>query len=281
MVKRVFAVIGACAKIIFAQAFSLVLTMMLSLSGCGDKNVPPALQAEKAEKLHVAKPDYQKAAMLNVELGEAYLGQGNIARAKQKFMHALKLKPEMPEAHSSLAYFYETVNDVAEAELHHKEAINYGDGKGRFYNNYGTFLCRQGRYNEADRAFNKALQDKQYIKTADVYENAGLCALQQPDMLGKAYEYLQTAIMRDPKRAQASLELSSIEVKRRNYIAAADYLNLFKTHNKPSARALWLTIQTYRALSKSQQVADAAAQLKQLFPESEEYKAYLESDKHE
>lgn len=225
-----------------------------------------------------SKPDFQKAAMLNIEMGQAYLAQGQLSRAKQKFVHALELQPKMPEAHSAIAYFYETVGDVDEAAKHHAQAINFGNGKGRFYNNYGTYLCRQKRFKEADRAFNNALKDKQYIKTAEVYENAGICALQQPDE-DKAYQYLKTAIKNDPRRALASLELADLELQKNNLQAALFYLNLFKQNNQPTPRYLWIGIQTYKRLNKKDELASAALQLKSLYPQSDEYKQYLESQK--
>lgn len=228
----------------------------------------------------VTKADFQKAALLNIEMGQKYLAQGQISRAKQKFVHALELKPKLPEAHSAIGYFFETVGDIQEAEVHHEQAIRYGGSKGRYYNNYGTFLCRQKRFKEADRAFNNALKDKQYIKTAEVYENAGLCALQQPDM-EKAYAYLKTAIQNDPRCALASLELANIELNKHNINTALYYLSLHKQNSQPSPKALWIGIQAYKQLGKKDELASTVMQLKSLYPQSDEYLAYLESVKNE
>ena len=52
------------------------------------------------------------AAKTNVELGLEYLSQGQVARAKSKLIHAAKLSPNLPEAHSALAYFYERAGDM-------------------------------------------------------------------------------------------------------------------------------------------------------------------------
>lgn len=257
-----------------------VMVLPLLISACFNKNS----QTDKNPPLPVAKQtpaDFYRAALLNVEMGKTYLEQGQINRAKQKFVHALELKPKLPEGHSAIGYFYETVGDLEEAEKHHNQAISYGDGKARYYNNYGTFLCRRGRYKEADRAFNNALKDKQYIKTAEVYENAGLCALQAQDMQ-KAYGYLQTALQHDPNRSSASLELAAMELARNNTIAAAQYIKMYKSAvADPSPRGLWIGIQTYKKLQRNDELASAVLQLKNMFPESAEYKAYKESNKNE
>ena len=251
--------------------------LVLSLSACiGDSSKSMHHDAQNQD----SEVDFHKAALLNVEMGEQYLASGQISRAKQKFIHALELKPKLPEAHTSIGYFYEKVGDLEEAERHYKQAISYGDGKGRFYNNYGTFLCRQSRFKEADKAFNTAIKDKQYINTAEVYENAGLCALREPDV-EKAYTYLRTAVRRDPGRAVANLELAKLEFSKNNYLGAKEYLNNFNNLSAATAPSLWLAIQIDNKLGDRRELADNAAKLKKLFPKSPQYRLYVESIRHE
>ncbi len=220
------------------------------------------------------KPDFYQAARLNVEMGEEYLRQGEIARAKQKFIHALELYPKLPEAHTSYGFFNETVGDLEEAEKHYKLAIAYGEGNGRYNNNYGTFLCRRARYDEADREFVKALKDKKYVKIAEVYENAGVCSLKKPD-LGKARNYLETAIKRDPSRDTARFELAKLEYEAKNYLLSKSYLESFRGQQKPSARTVWLSYKLNKALDNQDALASDAMRLRNLFPNSAEYKEFL------
>jgi type IV pilus assembly protein PilF len=257
----------------------MVGVLSISLMGCFGSNPPPKKDKHPHDVAEEAKIDLQKAALLNVEMGEAYLAQGQINRAKQKFFHALELKPKLPEAHSSMGYFYESVGDLEEAEYHYKQSISFSDHKGKFYNNYGTFLYRQGRYREADKAFNNAIKDKQYIKTAESYENAGMVALKQ-EKIDKAYEYFETALRRDPNLYKSSLELATLEVKKQNYQAAKNYLDHFKRIIDPTAKSLWLEIQVNKKLGNKKEVSVAVTKLKNQFPNSEEFKAYLESAKN-
>lgn len=213
-----------------------------------------------------AKPDFHQAALLNVEMGEGYLAQGQIARAKGKFIHALELEPRLPEAHSSFGYFYETVSDLKEAESHYKKAITYAANKGRFYNNYGTFLCRQGRFAEADKAFNHAIEDKKYVSTAEVYENAGVCAIKQPD-LAKATGYLETAIRRDPNRANPYYELAKLELKRGQLKAAKFYIDSYHSIQKPQAKSLALSIEIKTKLGEKDAVHAESKLLREKFPD--------------
>ena len=79
-------------------------------------------------------------------------------------------------------------------------------------NNYGTFLCRQGEYKKAETYFLNAIKDVNYIHTAGAYENAGLCALEVPD-LAKAKLYFTSALNQDPSRKESLYELAKIESK--------------------------------------------------------------------
>ena len=258
----------------------LICLLVINVYGCNQNAADkpkPVVEAKSKPLVQKSTKDLHKAALLNVEMGEAYLAQGQVTRAKQKFMHALELKPKLPEAHSSFGYFYESVGDATEAEVHYKKAISYSDkNKGKFYNNYGTFLCRQGRFREADKAFKNAIADKQYIKTAEAFENAGLCALKQPNE-EKALEYLRTALRRDHQRYRAALELAQLEFQKNNYLVAKDYLNRYKSMVDHTSRSLWLEVQINNKLGNKNEAASAALKLKSLFPKSEEYRQYIEN----
>lgn len=153
--------------------------------------------------------DNERAALINVELGLGYLSQGQVARAKTKLTHALELAPKLSETQAAMAYFLEMVGDFPESERAYKNALSVRAKRGAAYNNYGAFLCRRERYTEADRAFITALEDKGYARTAEVYENAGLCALKAKEP-GKALAYLETAVLRDPHRTTARMALMNL-----------------------------------------------------------------------
>jgi type IV pilus assembly protein PilF len=271
---------------------SLLVLSSLGLCACAKSTSTPetvAMAAEPASKTEPTKivteegPDYQKAALINVELGLGYLAQGQVTRAKTKLTHALKLAPNLPETHTAMAYFMEMVSDHKDAEREHKKAVSLSSGKGAVYNNYGAFLCRRGRYKEADESFHYALEDKTYARTAEVYENAGLCALKWTDQQTaqlKAAEYLTTAIHRDPSRSSAVLELAALNLKQGKASEAKDLLSRYKSVAEPNARSLWLGIQVAKVLKDEEGVSNQALTLKNLFQDSPEYQLYLKSEKN-
>lgn len=265
--------------------FLITSLLCLALLGCNqssqmeakkDSEKDPILMATGHESIEPPPPDIQKAALVNVELGLGYLSQGNTARAKSKFTHALKLAPQSHEVHTAMAFFLEKIGDAKESEKEHRKAIRYGSGKGSVYNNYGAFLCRQGRLKEADATFQKALLDKEYERTAEIYENAGMCSVKAED-LAAAENYFKTALMRDPKRSNTMLELVSLNLKQGNLPQAKTYLTHYKQTSEPSARSLWLGIQLAHRMQDTNGVLNQSLVLKNLFESSPEYQQYLQS----
>ncbi len=156
------------------------------------------------------------AASFNMQLGLAYLKQGNPPRAKRKLLMALSQAPNSPGVNAAMAYFLEKTGDINEARSYYKKAMSLAPGSGAQLNNYGTFLCRQGEYKVAEEYFTKAVKDVKYENTAGAYENAGLCALEIPDY-AKAKQYFARALEQDPSRKQSLYELVNIEMKQNQY----------------------------------------------------------------
>ena len=59
--------------------------------------------------------------------------------------------------HSALAHFYQLQGDTEKAKQAYLQAIKLDDKQGDVYNNFGTFLCGQGEFEQAYSQFNAAL----------------------------------------------------------------------------------------------------------------------------
>lgn len=166
------------------------------------------------------------AASYNMQLGMAYLKQGDRSRAKRKLLTALELAPHSADTNVAMAYYLEQAGDVQEARIYYQKALSLAPKSGAQLNNFGTFLCRLGRYKEADDYFLNAVKDIQYVHTAAAYENAGLCAEAIPDYT-KAKNYFIKALKQDPQRRQALYELVAIELKQNHPKEALVYLQTY------------------------------------------------------
>lgn len=158
------------------------------------------------------KPDLNKAASYNVQLGLGYLKQGDRPRAKKKLLTALEQEPNSADVNAAIAYYFEQTNELDQSKKYYLKAVSLSSNGGAQLNNYGTFLCRQGQYKKAETYFLRAVKDENYVHTAGAYENAGLCALAIPDP-DKAKLYFITALEQDPIRKVSLYELVKLESK--------------------------------------------------------------------
>lgn len=148
-------------------------------------------------------PINAKASVYNMQLGLAYLKQGNRQRAKQKLLTALSQNPYSAYANEALGYYFEQTQETQLAEQYYRQALELAPNSGAILNNYGDFLCHQKKYAEANEYFLKAANDTHYINTALAYENAGLCAL-SAHKPAEARKYFKIALEQDPSLKTSS-----------------------------------------------------------------------------
>jgi type IV pilus assembly protein PilF len=180
----------------------IMLSSILLLVGCSTMKHSANDNESNASKT--------KLAMINVQLGMAYLERGNTQRAKQKFLVAIAKDPNLPEVWYSYAYFQEMTGDKEKARQDYLRAVQLAPQRGDIQNNYGTFLCRSGHYQEAIDHFKIAIKDPDYLDAASAYENAGLCALKIPNPK-LAKEFFALAVNSDPNRSISANELAKLK----------------------------------------------------------------------
>jgi type IV pilus assembly protein PilF len=157
----------------------------------------------------VVQQDNNEAAAANIQLGLAYLQQGNSVLAKQKLLLALQQAPRHPEPAYAMGYFLQTQGELQAAGRYYRRAVNLSPQDGAAQNNYGVFLCRTGHYREAVNHLLVAARSINYLHTANAYENAGICALKIPDQK-VALQYFRHALAQDPKRTTAREQIRKL-----------------------------------------------------------------------
>ena len=246
-----------------------IVAVSVACSGCVSSGVSGNTTALTPSDPTV-RVNHEKAARLNSELGVAYLEKGQTARAKTKLLRARELAPHLPEVHYSLAYFLETVGDLSEARIAYERALAMAPASGEANNNYGTFLCRQSDFLQADKHFQIALADKSYIETAAVFENAGIC-IQQANEPGKAKGYFLKAVKHDPRRAGPWLELAYLSLEAEDYNAARFYYKQYETTpHSTIARGLYMKSKLSRYAGNADEAASAELMLRSQFPDARE-----------
>lgn len=255
--------------------FSLGLSGLLA-SGCSQSassveaqkklNQPPKDESDELAK----KFNPEKAARLNVELGLAYLDSNQASRGKLKLQRALELAPSLPDVHAAFGRYYESIGELEEAENSYLKAIKINKNWAVSQNLYGAFLCRQGKYSQANRAFHKALEDKTYPESASILENAGLCELAAGNQL-KAKDYFERAVRQDINRANSLLELAYMHYEQKNNTVASQLYNRYLLVANQTPRSLYLGINLSKILNHKDKEASYRLLLKSEYQDSLEY----------
>jgi len=224
----------------------------------------------------VDKDQNQQASAVNVQLGIGYLEQNNLDQANEKLSKALRQDPNSASAHNAFAILQDRLLQTEKAEYHYKKATTLDPKNSRAANNYGAFLCRNGRELESEKYFLQALKNPLYSTPEFAYTNAALCLLQvgEQSETEKAKEYLRKAIAARNDFGPALLAMGQLLFDQGQYTAAKPYLDRFHLVARPTARSLWLTIRNTLQIDGRGDVTELAQRLGSEFPNSEEYKAW-------
>lgn len=241
-----------------ALKFSFLMILLFGVTAC-HLHQPSENEIRKSEI----------GAGYNVELGVGYLQQGNIPRAKAKLLLALKQAPDWPPALDAMGYFLEKTGDADQALVYYQRSLAVAPHDGKVLNNYGTFLCRQKKYVQAEHYFLAAVKDPNYLTTAEAYENAGLCALNIPDDK-KAEAYFKKALLQEPQRVSLMFELAKLAYRQQQYAAAKQYIDSYLNLAAANPAVLLLGYQTAKKRGDTASAMRYAALLRTQFPAAPE-----------
>lgn len=221
--------------------------------------------------------DPQGAADTRIKLALLYLQKNNMQQAKENIEKALQYQPNDAKVYRIFAYYYQRVNESEKAETFYKKSLQLDNKNPDTYNNYGTFLCRQARYQEAENAFLTAIKQSAYSSVANTYENAAMCA-EKAGVLDKALYYYQYALSHNPNKSYLNLSLAKLNINNKDYKAARLNIFNYQKKNKQSAESLWQLIRLSYATDKNASLNKYAGELLEKFPESQQALDYLNHD---
>jgi type IV pilus assembly protein PilF len=217
-----------------ATAVLIAAALALALAGCGGMGGARAGSTKSSN-----------AAEQHVQMGRAYMQRGQLEIALERLTKALELDPRSTDAHTVIAVLYERINRPERAETHYKRAVELAPEAGSVNNNFGQYLCRVGRYDEAQARFAKAMDDPFYSTPALVYTNAGVCAL-RAGKLDQAERHLRRSLELEPENPDVLLDLARLQLDRGEPLRARAFLQRHEALStpRPDALALGITIET-------------------------------------
>lgn len=238
--------------------------MSVFLAGCAmNGQEGPLGSSSNSDK----NPEGRESAKIHTELGAGYFAQGQMAIALDEFIEATRFDPKYAMAYNGLGLVHAALKEDAKAEDNFKKALQLDPASSESHNNYGSFLCARGRYDEAIAHYQLAVKNPLYTSAASAYANAGSCSLRKQDPKGAEGFYLK-ALQIDPLLHQVSFQLANIYFNRGDYGQAKQVLRL-PLVSRPNADMLWLAVRIERALGNKDAVSSYALELRSRFPNSE------------
>jgi type IV pilus assembly protein PilF len=205
--------------------------------------------------------DKRRNSDILVELGQRYYSRGEYQIALEKLQSALQIDPTSPNAHTVIAILYETINDTNKAAEHYRRSVQYGSRSGDVLNNYGSWLCRQRKYDEADEHFRRAIADPFYKTPESALANAGTCALAAGRYdLGE--NYLRQVLVARPDDGQALLGLAEVAFRKQDFMRARAFVQRAESQGALGKSALELAIRIEESLGDVRSAAAYRARLR-------------------
>jgi type IV pilus assembly protein PilF len=243
--------------------------LVLSLSACVSEPRDPSFMGAGAF-------DTKEAAKTRVSLGLTYLQNGNFAQAKFNLDKALEFAPRDGQAHFAMAFYYQQVGEFERAEESYEKALSFSKNDPDVLNSYGAFLCQQGNYDKARGYFLRAVDDRNYVSSAETYENLALCSQSQGNNQ-EAIQYFNSALNHQPTRSDSLFLLTKLYVEEEQWEDAKKTLFKYERNAPISAESLYLQFQIAEGMKDTKTAMGYGEILKSMYPDHQNTKAYIAS----
>lgn len=217
--------------------------------------------------------DNQKRARIRMQLAVGYYEQRQLSTALDEIKQAIQADPNFADAYSVRALIYMEMNETRLAEDSMQHALRLAPNNPDFNNNYGWFLCQNGKPRESIAYFETALKNRSYQSPAKALNNAGVCSLKLKDDVA-AERYFTEAFRFDTENISTNINLARVHYLRQDYARAKFYINRVIKGEAVTAEALWLGIKIEHKLGDRAAETTLATQLRRRHPNSAEYSAY-------
>ncbi len=221
-----------------------------------------------APEVHMTPDSYDspaaKARVL-VQQGQVALSKGDLVEAEQLAAKALKAAPDDATAHTLFAIVAERRGDLVKAGKSYKRAVDLAPAQGAMANNYGTWLCGNGRARESLEWFDRALADPGYRTPSIAMANSGACAADAGDD-AHAARYLTGALELDPENPVALAATAEREFRAGNAFRARAFSQRRLAAAPADRRSLVLASQIEGKLGDSAAAERYVQQLRAEFP---------------
>ena len=255
------------------SAVVLALVAVLATGGCASMSRKFTFMRPDVSRKDYRQvaPDYDvrpdskarhggQTARDRVALAEQRLRAGQLAEAETEARAALKADPKSPDAYTILAVLADERGQAAQAGGYYAQAAELEPTRGGVLNNYGAWLCGNGRAGESLAWFDMALADPSYASTASAHANAGACAL-DAGQDARAERDLRMALAQDPTNATALAAMARSAYRAGRYLEARAFSERRLAAAPPTKEILQLASQIEQKLGDNQAAARYTQQM--------------------
>ncbi|TXJ08826.1 MAG: type IV pilus biogenesis/stability protein PilW [Acinetobacter sp.] len=249
----------------------LLTSMMMGVAACQTTSSTSTL----GEK----NPD--RAAKLRTQLAAEYIRTNDLDKAKNELDQALSIDSRSVDANLMMGVLLQkegSPSNLKKAEDYFKRAVALDNKAAQVRNNYGTYLFQLERYQDAVEQFQIASVTLGYEQRYAALENLGRTYLKLNDTAKAEHAFMQ-ALQINRDAVIARIELAELLYMQEKFTLAGqmyeDYVRYTGQSNQ-GARALWIGVRLARARHDDIGMKVLINQLRAQFPDSPEYKRYLQ-----
>ncbi len=238
---------------------SLWFIIALVLTACGPQK----------NQFTPKKVDTTDPSTINASLCAEYIKKNSLKAAMSRCSKSLAYNRDNAIAHKWKAVLHQRLGQDTLAGKHFQRAVELAPKDSGAHNNFGTYLCRNKRYQQAEQQFLIALSNPLYGARHFAYVNAGVC-MQSAGNSVKAEKYYRASLKLAPMFGPALLRMANLTYNQNRCISALGFMRRWAKKNNWSAESLWLAMNVEKKCGNRNKYASYGLLLRARFPTSVE-----------
>ena len=249
----------------------LVLLVSLTLASC----------VTVTESRLTKKKSPEKAVENYTQLGLGYLNRNRPDLARKRLQKALSIDDSYAPANDAMGLLWQTESEFDLAEEFFKKALREDSSYVLARHHLGRLYTQLKRYDDAEDELRKVAENPYYEGRASASNDRATNYYLQ----GKTQETIQTygqTLRIAPYNTEALMNVSNLLFDAQRFDESQKYFDRFdrmvaRDQTQHTSHSLWLGIKLANIQGQASRAAGYASDLKQNFPQSREYKLYIQS----
>lgn len=213
--------------------------------------------------------DSEQRVELYTRLGLEYMAQNRLASALEAMNDALAIAPDDSTANHAMALLKLRLGESADAKMHFDQALVSDPGNVGARNDYGSYLCEQGKWADGAKQFEAARDDPFNTEPYVSRYGLGICLMGAGDFRA-AQDQFRAALAAEPESTAVLYQSARVSFQLEEYLSARAFLERMFGAGGVTADSLLLAVRTERKLGADDLATEYAARLRSAYPASEQ-----------